>query len=130
VTRIDLAPGLPDLRGFPLGRWVVALRSVASTLPYAELGYPDQAGHPQLRQVLAEYLTRVRGALVDPAQVTVCRGVIDGTGRLCQALRAAGITAVAVKDPGWHRLSWQSAWQSTSHNQTALRRSRRIRDLT
>ncbi|HEV3463764.1 MAG TPA: GntR family transcriptional regulator, partial [Actinomycetota bacterium] len=25
--RIDLAPGLPDLRSFPLARWVAALRS-------------------------------------------------------------------------------------------------------
>jgi len=33
APRIDLAPGLPDLRAFPLGRWVSALRSVASTLP-------------------------------------------------------------------------------------------------
>ena len=104
VPRIDLAPGLPDLRAFPLGRWVSALRSVASTLPYTELGYPDATGHPRLRQVLAEYLTRVRGALVDPADVTVCRGVADGTGRVCQAMRAVGIDAVAVEDPGWHRL--------------------------
>jgi GntR family transcriptional regulator / MocR family aminotransferase len=104
APRIDLAPGLPDLRAFPLGRWVAALRSVAGTLPHAELGYPDPAGHPRLRQVLAEYLARVRGALADPAQVTVCRGVTDGTGRLCQALRAAGVAAVAVEDPGWHQL--------------------------
>jgi len=46
APRIDLAPGLPDLRSFPLGRWLGALRSVASTLPYAELGYPDPSGHP------------------------------------------------------------------------------------
>jgi GntR family transcriptional regulator / MocR family aminotransferase len=104
MPRIDLAPGLPDLRAFPLGRWVSALRSVASTLPYTELGYPDATGHPRLRQVLAEYLTRVRGALVDPDDVKVCRGVADGTGRVCQGLRAAGIGAVAVEDPGWHRL--------------------------
>ena len=104
VPRIDLAPGVPDLRAFPLGRWVSALRSVASTLPYTELGYPDPSGHPRLRHVLAEYLTRVRGALVDPADVTVCRGVADGTARVCQALRAAGTGAVAVEDPGWHRL--------------------------
>ncbi len=106
---IDLAPGLPDLRAFPLGRWVSALRSVAGTLPYTELGYPDPTGHPRLRQVLAEYLTRVRGALLDPADVTVCRGVADATGRVCQALRAAGISAVAVEDPGWHRLRQAAA---------------------
>jgi GntR family transcriptional regulator / MocR family aminotransferase len=104
VARIDLAPGLPDLRAFPLGRWVAALRSVAAALPHAELGYPDPAGHPRLRQVLAEYLARVRGAQIDPADLTVCRGVTDATGRLCRALRAAGVGAVAVEDPGWHRL--------------------------
>ena len=104
APRIDLAPGLPDLRAFPLVRWVSALRSVAATLPYTELGYPDPAGHPRLRQVLAGYLTRVRGALVDPAHVMVRRGVTDATGWACQALHAAGIGAVAVEDPGWHRL--------------------------
>jgi GntR family transcriptional regulator / MocR family aminotransferase len=104
APRIDLAPGLPDLRSFPLARWVAALRSVAATLPYAELGYPDPAGHPRLRQLLARYLARVRGAHPDPAQVTICRGVADATGRLCRALHAAGMTAVAVEDPGWHRL--------------------------
>jgi GntR family transcriptional regulator/MocR family aminotransferase len=107
--RIDLAPGLPDLRAFPLGRWVAALRSVASTLPHGELGYPDPAGHPRLRQVLAEYLARVRGAQADPDRLTVCRGVSDGTGRLCRALRAAGHSAVAVEDPGWHRLRQAAA---------------------
>jgi GntR family transcriptional regulator/MocR family aminotransferase len=104
VPRIDLAPGLPDLRAFPLARWVAAFRSVAGTLPYPELGYPDPAGHPRLRRVLAGYLARVRGAQAAPAEVTVCRGVADGTGRLCRALRAAGVGAVAVEDPGWHRL--------------------------
>jgi GntR family transcriptional regulator / MocR family aminotransferase len=109
APRIDLAPGLPDLRSFPLGRWISALRSVAATLPYAELGYPDPCGHPRLRRVLAGYLARVRGALVDPELVTVCRGVADGTGRVCQALRAAGVEAVAVEDPGWHQLRQAAA---------------------
>ena len=109
APRIDLAPGLPDLRAFPLARWVAALRSVAGTLPYAELGYPDPAGHPRLRHLLAQYLARVRGAHADPAQVTICRGVADATGRLGRALRAAGVTAVAVEDPGWHRLRHAAA---------------------
>jgi GntR family transcriptional regulator / MocR family aminotransferase len=109
APRIDLAPGLPDLRAFPLARWVAALRSVADTLPYAELGYPDPAGHPRLRQLLAQYLARVRGAHPDPAHVAICRGVADGTGRLGRALRAAGVTAVAVEDPGWHRLRQAAA---------------------
>ena len=42
---IDLAPGLPDLRAFPVTRWVAAVRAAAATMPVADLGYPDPAGH-------------------------------------------------------------------------------------
>ena len=106
---IDLAPGLPDLRHFPFTAWLASVRTVASTLPYAEMSYPDPAGHSRLREVLAAYLTRVRGAVVDAADVTVTTGVTDGVTRACRALRAAGVTAVAVEDPGWGRLR-EAAW--------------------
>jgi GntR family transcriptional regulator / MocR family aminotransferase len=106
---IDMAPGLPDLRAFPLGRWLSAVRSAASALPAAELGYPDPAGHPRLRQVLAEYLARVRGAQADPADLTITTGVTDGISRLCRALRQRGATAVAVEDPGWPRIRLAAA---------------------
>jgi GntR family transcriptional regulator / MocR family aminotransferase len=101
---IDLAPGLPDLRAFPVTRWVAAARAAAAAMPAADLGYPDPAGHPVLRDVLGGYLTRVRGARADPADVTVCGSVREGIARLCAALRDAGGRAVAVEDPGWHRL--------------------------
>ena len=101
---IDLAPGLPDLRFFPLSAWMGALRTVTAALPYTELGYPSVRGHYRLRAVLAAYLVRVRGAVVDPSDVTVTSGVTDGATRLFRALRASGVTAVAVEDPGWGRL--------------------------
>ena len=101
---LDLAPGLPDLRAFPLRGWLAALRTAAAGLPSAELGYPDPAGHPRLREVLAGYLNRVRGARADPACVTVTTGATDAIGRLCAALRGRGGRAVAVEDPGWHRI--------------------------
>lgn len=44
---------------------------------------PDPAGHQALREALAEYLTRAKGAQADP--------------------RRTGCQAVAVEDPGWHR---------------------------
>ena len=106
---IDLAPGLPDLRAFPVTRWVAAVRAAAAAMPVAGLGYPDPAGHPVLRDVLAAYLTRVRGARADPADLTVCGSVREGIARLCAALREAGCRAVAVEDPGWHRLREQIA---------------------
>ncbi len=104
IDPIDLAPGLPDLRHFPLSAWLAALRSAATSLPYTELSYPDPAGHPRLRAMLASYLARVRGAAVDPEDVTVTGGVTDGVTRICRALRSRGIEAVGVEDPGWGRL--------------------------
>jgi GntR family transcriptional regulator / MocR family aminotransferase len=101
--RIDMAPGLPDLRAFPAARWAAAVRSAAATLSIADLGYPDPAGHQALREVLAEYLTRARGAQADPGHLTICASATDGIGRICRALRRAGCQAVAVEDPGWHR---------------------------
>jgi GntR family transcriptional regulator/MocR family aminotransferase len=102
--RIDMAPGLPDLRHFPMARWLAACRSVAASLPFTELGYPDRGGHRQLREVLAGYLMRVRGAVVDPLDVTVTTGVTDGVTRACRAMGLAGIEVVATEDPGWNRL--------------------------
>ncbi len=101
---LDLAPGLPDLRYFPFSQWLRAARSVAASLPYSEMGYPDGSGHRQLRQVVAAYLVRVRGAAADPRDVTITAGVTDGVTRLSRAMAAAGIEAVAVEDPGWPRL--------------------------
>jgi GntR family transcriptional regulator/MocR family aminotransferase len=102
--RYDLAPGLPDLRTFPRRRWAEAIRTALADAPDAELGYPVPGGHPLLRAVLADYLTRARGAIAAAEDVSVCAGVTDGVGRLCRGLRAAGHTAIAVEDPGWGRL--------------------------
>jgi GntR family transcriptional regulator / MocR family aminotransferase len=103
-TRFDLAPGLPDLREFPRRRWVEAVRSQLATMPYDDLGYPTPGGEPRLREVMAEYLRRVRGAVTDPANVTCCSSVSDGVARLAAHLRTAGIDRIAVEDPGWTRL--------------------------
>jgi GntR family transcriptional regulator / MocR family aminotransferase len=101
---IDLAPGLPDLRAFPLNRWLAAVRTAAAALPYHQLGYPTPGGEIRLRRVLADYLIRVRGAAAHPDEVTICSGVTDAVTRLCEAARAAGVESVAVEDPGWTRL--------------------------
>ncbi|PVE08196.1 PLP-dependent aminotransferase family protein [Streptomyces scopuliridis] len=100
----DLVPGMPDLRAFPRKRWADAVREATGTLPSAELGYPDPAGHHRLRQRLAAYLARGRGASLDAGHLIVCGGTLDGVLRMCRALRAGGHTRVAVEDPGWSRL--------------------------
>ncbi|WNV85954.1 PLP-dependent aminotransferase family protein [Umezawaea sp. Da 62-37] len=103
VPRYDLAPGVPDLRAFPRRRWADALRDVLTTMPHTEFGVPPLGGHPRLRAVVAEYLRRCRGASAAPRDVTICAGVTEGVTRVCRALAARGVTAVAVEDPSWGR---------------------------
>ncbi len=108
VTRwepaFDMLPGVPDLRAFPRRRWADAVREATGALTWGELGYPDAAGHARLRQRLAAYLVRGRGASLDARQLVVCAGTLDAVLRLCRALRADGHTHMAVEDPGWSRL--------------------------
>ncbi len=103
-VRFELGPGLPDLRAFPRARWLRSLRTVLDDLPFTELGLPDAAGHPRLREVLAAYLHRVRAAIASPDVVTITHGTSDAVTRLVRALAATGARKVAVEDPGWTRL--------------------------
>jgi GntR family transcriptional regulator / MocR family aminotransferase len=98
---LDLIPGLPDLRAFPRRGWADAVHRALSAASDAELGSRPPAGHPRLRGVLAEYLRRVRGAEAAAADVVVCRGIADGIGLVCAALRESGRRQIAVEEPCW-----------------------------
>jgi GntR family transcriptional regulator/MocR family aminotransferase len=98
----DFRPGLPDLAGFPREAWLRSLRSAVRNSPLDALGYPDPRGAPELREALAAYLGRVRGADAEPEHVVVCTGFMQGLSLLCRALRAHGVEQVAVEEPGWH----------------------------
>ena len=103
-VRFDLSPGLPDLRAFPRRRWAEAVRAVVGSAVHHDLGLPDPLGHAMARTTIAQYLRRSRGADAHPGSVTVCAGITDGLVRSCRALRAEGITDLAVEHPGWPRL--------------------------
>ena len=98
---IDLIPGLPDLRAFPRRGWADAVQQGLTQAAPAELGSSPPAGHPRLRDVLAGYLRRVRGADADAQDVLVCRGIRDGIGLTCRALRQAGLARLGVEEPCW-----------------------------
>ncbi len=95
-------PGLPDLAGFPRDRWLRSLRSAWRESPLAAVGYGDPRGVPQLREQLADYLGRVRGAAAEPENMLMCTGFMQGFSLLCRWLQSHGIEAIAVEDPGWH----------------------------
>ena len=95
-------PGLPDLAGFPRDRWLRSLRTAWRRAPLDAVGYPDPRGVPALRQALAEYLGRVRGAAAEPEQMLICTGFSQAFSLLCRWLAERGVGRVALEDPGWH----------------------------
>jgi GntR family transcriptional regulator/MocR family aminotransferase len=100
--RYHFHPGLPDLAGFPRDRWLRSLRAAWRESPLDAVGYGDPRGAPRLREALAGYLGRVRGAATDPENTLVCTGFMQGFSILCRWLYTHGITEIAVEDPGWH----------------------------
>ncbi|MFC7879646.1 PLP-dependent aminotransferase family protein [Isoptericola sp. NPDC057391] len=103
-ARLDLAPGVPDLRHVPRAAWLRALRDTLADTPDADLGAPHPAGHPAARAAVVEYLARARSTCAGPDDVLVTHGATDGMTRLARALRSAGHHAVLVEDPSWGRL--------------------------
>jgi GntR family transcriptional regulator/MocR family aminotransferase len=97
-----LDPGLPDLAGFPRDRWLRSLRGAWRQAPIDAVDYPDPRGVPALRETLAEYLGRVRGAVTDPEELIVCTGFSQGLSLIARWLRGRGVERIALEDPGWH----------------------------
>ena len=97
---VDFVAGRPDLGGFPRQDWVWAIRQVCRTAPAEALTYGDPRGSRRLREVLAAYLRRVRGAVADPELIVVCAGFAQGLTLLLHALRRDGVRQVAFEDPG------------------------------
>ncbi len=98
--RIDLSPGVPDLAAFPRTAWLRAERAVLSGLSPPSFGYGDPRGAPAFRLAVANWLARNRGIRVTPDEVIVVAGVAQALALLARTLRAAGLTSVAVEDPG------------------------------
>ncbi|MFN8073788.1 MAG: PLP-dependent aminotransferase family protein [Kineosporiaceae bacterium] len=95
------SPGTPDLRLFPVAAWGRAARQALTRLDVRQLGYPDPRGHAALREVLAGYLTRTRGAVVDPDHVLVVAGAAQAFAVLALATRPAGrAPRWALESPG------------------------------
>jgi GntR family transcriptional regulator/MocR family aminotransferase len=97
-----LDPALPDLAGFPRDRWLRSLRAAWRQAPLDAVDYPDPRGVPALREALAEYLGRVRGAAADPEQLLICTGFSQGLSLVARWLGSRGVERVALEDPGWH----------------------------
>jgi GntR family transcriptional regulator/MocR family aminotransferase len=91
---------VPDLTSFPLADWLWATREAARHMPTADLDYGDPRGSSALREIVAGYLRRVRGAATDPARTVVCSGYAQGLSLALGALARRGVRVVAYEDPG------------------------------
>jgi GntR family transcriptional regulator/MocR family aminotransferase len=97
---IDFRPGWPDVSSFPRQDWLWALREAARSAPDEAFGYGDPRGTRELREVIAAYLRRVRGAVADPEHVIICAGFAQGFNLVLRALAQQGVGAIAFEDPG------------------------------
>jgi GntR family transcriptional regulator / MocR family aminotransferase len=104
-ARFRFNPGLPDLAAFPRAAWTSALRRALCDAPASTLGYGDPRGRVELREALAAYLARARGAVTDPDRIVVCGGFVHGLSLLSRVLHARGVRRIAMEDPclWWHR---------------------------
>jgi GntR family transcriptional regulator / MocR family aminotransferase len=108
---IDLRPGNPNLANLPRAEWERAVHRALATLTDAELGYGDSRGLPSLREALADYLGRVRGAVVGPDHIVVVNGFAQGLVVAARLLTGLGVAAAGVEDPGSVRTTHHLAAQ-------------------
>ena len=97
---IDFRHWVPDLTSFPRNDWAWALRQACGDVTAQDLGYQDYRGSAQLRQVIAGYQRRVRGAVADPERIVIVCGVIQGVNLVIRALKDRGVKRVAFENPG------------------------------
>ena len=97
----DFLPAVPDLASFPRTDWARATAEICRDAPTAAFDYGDSRGSQRLREVLASYLSRVRGAAADSEHVVVCTGFAQGLNLALVCLAALGVDRVAFEDPGY-----------------------------
>ncbi|WP_433324220.1 PLP-dependent aminotransferase family protein [Spirillospora sp. CA-294931] len=97
---VDFRPIQPDLSSFPRRDWLWALGEAGRRAPGSAFGYGEAQGSGRLREVLASYLRRVRGAVAEPELMVISGGFAQGLALVLDALAARGVRRVAVEEPG------------------------------
>ncbi|HUZ22343.1 MAG TPA: PLP-dependent aminotransferase family protein [Streptosporangiaceae bacterium] len=102
APRYSLIAGSPDLSAFPRSAWLTAARRALAGAPAEAFGYTDPRGRPELRQALADYLSRARGVRAAADRIVVCSGFTQALALLAKVLAARGATTLAVEAYGHH----------------------------
>ncbi|MEW2391226.1 PLP-dependent aminotransferase family protein [Streptomyces venezuelae] len=86
----NLRQGQPDASSFPRTAWLAAARRALNAAPNDAFGPGDPRGRVELREALADYLTRARGVRADPERVVVCSGFAHALRLLFAGARGSG----------------------------------------
>ncbi|MFC9551661.1 PLP-dependent aminotransferase family protein [Rhodococcus sp. NPDC056960] len=95
---LSLMPGSPDVAEFPRAAWMSSARRALTAAPNDAFGPGDPRGRPELRQALAEYLSRARGVRTDPDRIVVSASSGHGLWLLARAVAGP----IAVEGYGLH----------------------------
>jgi GntR family transcriptional regulator/MocR family aminotransferase len=99
--RFDFRTGVPDLTQFPRVEWVRATRAALASATSSALDYGDPSGLGSLRESVADYLGRVRGADTSAVDIGITAGSVSALAIISGALASRGIFRIGVEDPGW-----------------------------
>jgi GntR family transcriptional regulator / MocR family aminotransferase len=99
AAEIDFGYGRANVAAFPRQAWLRSVRRVLSEAPDESFSYPDGQGARTLREALADYINRVRGAAARPENLVVTNGYAQGIALLLELLAARGARRLAVEDP-------------------------------
>ncbi|MFE3194916.1 PLP-dependent aminotransferase family protein [Nocardia sp. NPDC059240] len=82
----DLQPSSPNAAAFPRSDWATSTRRALASAPHDAFGVGDPRGRPELRDAVAEYLSRARGVRAEPDRILICAGFAHGLQLLTQVL--------------------------------------------
>jgi GntR family transcriptional regulator / MocR family aminotransferase len=99
AVTVDFTLVRPDVALFPYSAWLRATKSALAALPADRLGYVEERGLTELREVLVDYLGRVRGVSADVDHVMVTNGFSHSVTIIATALERLGHDVLAVEDP-------------------------------
>ena len=94
------APGVPELRQFPAALWSRLHAQAWRDHNPLQLSYATGAGHPALREAIAEHLQGTRGVACSADQILVTSGAQQALHLISQLLADPGDT-VWLEDPGY-----------------------------
>ncbi len=92
--------GTPSVQDFPFALWSRIARQVPLGLQQRTAQYGSPAGHPPLREAIAQWLLVSRGIRCEPQQVVVTSGSQQAIDLVARLLLDAG-DEVMVEDPGY-----------------------------